>query len=92
MSCSFFLKDYPASLIWTLLQRDTAVSPGTLLCSEAPMPTGRDSCVSPGTGSKDGALSLLHTGVLGSALPAARLVVHASSAAGPALALVGRLC
>lgn len=75
MSWSFSLKGYPASLIWTLLQRDTSVSPGMLLGSRAPIPTGRDSCVSPCPGSEDRALSLLRTackaGVLGSAFPLA---------------------
>lgn len=87
----FFSKGYPAPLIWTLLQRDTTVSPGMLLSSRAPIPMGRESCVSPCPGSKDRALSLLHVaceaGVLGSAFHI--LMVPTFSAAGSALTPVG---
>ena len=71
MSYCFFPKGYAAPLMWTLLQRDTAVSPGMPLSSRAPILRDRDSCVSPCPGSKDRALSLLHAvckaGALGSA-------------------------
>lgn len=56
MSCSFFLKYYGASLIWTPLQRNTVDSPGMLLGRRAHVLMVRDSCegLCPATSSQGG--------------------------------------